>query len=148
MTLTNIELFELAQKMNIKLDDVIMKDNLKDIPLTTNMDLIVNLESSNKGNGTHWIGLIIRKKSAMYFDSFGAIPPKEVISFCKGLRVGYNSYIIQDLKSTECGNYCLGYLRYIQSGKGIIYLRANEFINMFEDNTKLNDKILMKYLSS
>ena len=84
----------------------------------------------------------------MYFDSFGAIPPVEVIRYCKGLKLGYNSYIVQDMNSTECGNYCLAFLEHNQNSKESIFVAANSFINLFEHDTTLNDDILDDYMKS
>ena len=61
----------------------------------------------------------------MCFDSFGAISPVEVIRYCEGLKLGYNSYIVQDMNSTECGNYCLALLEYNQNSKESIFKAAN-----------------------
>ena len=44
---------------------------------------IINLQNSNDGNGTHWYCLYIENKHAMYFDSYGGPPPKEVVKFFK-----------------------------------------------------------------
>ena len=148
MTLTNFDLTTLARRRRIDLDHVVMKDGLKDIKRKKRMSFIVNLQSSKGGNGTHWVALYIENKHACYFDSFGAIPPVEVIKYCKGLKLGYNSYIIQDLKSTECGNYCLAYLEYLQYNNGTLFQDANSFSNLFEHDTTLNDDILDDYMQS
>jgi len=148
MTLTNFELIKLAKRRIIKLENVIMKDELKNMKRKSKLNIIINLQSSKVGNGTHWVCLIIEKNNAMYFDSFGAIPPIEVIKYCKGLKLGYNSYIVQDMNSTECGNYCLAFLEYNQNSKESLFKAANSFVNMFEHDTTLNDDILDDYMQS
>jgi hypothetical protein len=42
---------------------------------------IINLESSTSGSGTHWMSMKISNKQCFYQDSFGVIPPKEIIDF-------------------------------------------------------------------
>ena len=61
---------------------VVMKDELIKIkPISGNY--IINLESSKDGNGTHWMALIIEDFDCIYFDSYGYLPPKEIITYCK-----------------------------------------------------------------
>ena len=105
-------------------------------------------DAATQGDGTHWLVLIIKGNNCLYFDSFGMIPRKEIITFCKGKRLGYSTYIIQDIDSTQCGLYCIALLHFMQSNKGDLYELFNDFINLFVNNTKLNDKILFKYLKS
>ena len=50
--LTNYEIMAYCKKKNIKLDWVDMKDQLDK---TKRSNLIINLESSSAGNGTHWL---------------------------------------------------------------------------------------------
>ena len=73
--------FEIANNYNINVI-IVMKDELKNMkPINTNY--IVNLESSSMGNGTHWMALKIENKDCVYFDSYGMLPPEEIITFCK-----------------------------------------------------------------
>ena len=145
MTLTNFELIKLAKRRKIDLDHVVMKDGLKDIKRKKR----INLQSSSPtAVGTHWVALYIENKQACYFDSFGGIPPTDVIRYCGGLKLGYNSYIIQNIKSTECGNFCLAYLEYLQYNNGTLFQDANSFANLFEHDTTLNDDILDDYMTS
>ena len=60
---------------------------------------------------------------------------------------GYNAYIVQDLNSERCGSYCFTLLHYLKQHKGKLFEVANEFINLFEHDTKKNDKILRKYFN-
>lgn len=143
---TNFDLINICKNNGIPLDCVVMKDQLLSLKRKKNMNIIVNLQSSTKGNGTHWVALIIRNKNAFYFDSYGAIPPVEIIKFCgKNLTLGYNSYIVQDLNSVQCGLFCIALMHYLLLHNNDIYVAANDFINMFENDTKLNDDILFDY---
>jgi hypothetical protein len=44
---------------------------------------IINLQSSDEGSGSHWLNLIVRDKTALYVDPFGAICPTEIIHAVK-----------------------------------------------------------------
>ena len=44
---------------------------------------IINMQSSTQGNGTHWVALYVQKSNAFYFDSFGALPPNDIMTFIK-----------------------------------------------------------------
>ena len=64
------------------------------------------MQSSNIGNGTHWMALKTKYKEFFYFDSYGYSPPEEVISFRKRIKKSYPSYNtkqIQDLSTVTCG---------------------------------------------
>jgi hypothetical protein len=79
--LNNFELEYIAQHYNFPLA-VLMKDELVNHKTKTG-NYIINLESSSQGNGTHWLSAKIDGKNCFYMDSFGIIPPQEVIDFCK-----------------------------------------------------------------
>ena len=115
----------------------------------TNGNYIINLQSSNEG-WTHWTAWIIREKNSFYFDSFGAPPCVEIIRYCKknGTHLYFNNWIIQDLKSSLCGFYCLSLLLFVFENKQrekSLNETYNEFINLFQDNTERNGKILKEY---
>ena len=72
---------------------------------------IINLDDS-QNVGSHWTALQINKNKAIYFDSFGCVPPQNVTDFVKqtNIKLGYNNFIIQDLESEKCGFCCIAYL--------------------------------------
>ena len=72
--LSTSELHKLAKTLNIE----IKKTSRNMIPKEDGM-YIENLDESS-GNGTHWVALLwdINDK-AIYFDSFGLRPPKEIV---------------------------------------------------------------------
>ena len=45
-----------------------------------------------------------------------------------------------------CGLYCLGLIHYVENNSGTLFDLANEFINLFEDDSRKNEKILIQYL--
>ena len=118
-----------------------MKDQLP--TRVRNGNYIINLDSSNggKNKGTHWTALVIHNKDALFFDPFGATPSVEIREFVKrrkGSRVGFNNWVIQDLKSENCGYFCLSFLMNIQSNH--LYTSANDYINEYIDSAKSNYK--------
>jgi hypothetical protein len=150
--LSNFDLERLAEFYNLPLVAVAMKDEL---PATVKDGCyIINLQSSTSGSGTHWLGLFIYKSNAYYFDSFGAPPSVEIIKFVKkrkGCHLYYNNFIIQDLKSGNCGFYALAFLlwcfSYILLSKDMKNM-FSDFVNTFVDDTKENDKILKEFFET
>ena len=102
--ISNYDLEDMAHFYKIDIV-VVMKDELIKIkPISGNY--IINLESSKDGNGTHWMGLKIENFDCVYFDSYGYLPPQEIINFCKRIHnshLAYNTKEIQNLSTTTCG---------------------------------------------
>lgn len=144
MTISNDDIEQICKKSKIKLDYVISKDLLKEIPIRNNLFIIMNMQNSS-GSGTHWVAIVVLSNKLFYFDSFGCIPPIEVLRWKGKYKLGYSNFIIQDLKSTECGLYCIAFLHYIQKNKGDPTNNYNDFINLFEDTSFYNDAILFRY---
>ena len=154
MTISNFELAKLAKKhkINLTLEDIISSDELQHRPLQ-NGPCIINLQDS-RGNGTHWTAFIIHIKQCLYFDSFGAFPDRNVIDYCRKhkLKLAFNTYIIQDLDSTQCGLFCFKLIKYVYTNtinediprefENKLLELANDYINLFVANPKHNDKIL------
>ena len=150
--LSNFDLERLAEFYNLPLVAITMKDEL---PATVKDGyFIINLQSSPAGQGTHWLGLFIHKNNAYYFDSYGAPPSVEIMKFVKkrkGCHMYYNNFIIQDLKSQNCGWYALAFLfwcySYVLFSKDMKNM-FNEFVKSFVDDTKENDKILIEFFET
>lgn len=146
MNLSNYQLETIANKNNITLQEIIYQDEIFNLSKVKNMNIILNLQNSkSSGNGTHWVTLLKRDNNFFYFDSFGSQPPNIIKRYCK-VNLGYNSYICQNLNTEVCGYYCIALIHYIDNHKGDLYDIANEFINIFESNTKFNKDILFKYI--
>ena len=67
---------------------------------------------------------------------------QEYIKRKKGCRFAFNNKIIQDLKSENCGYFCISLLLYLKRHKGDLFDLAEKYTELFDDNTKLNDSIL------
>lgn len=62
--------------------------------------------------GTHWVSYKRKKNQIFYFDSFGLVPPKNLINYWgKNVEVYYNSERIQEFGSFVCGHLCLKFLK-------------------------------------
>jgi len=146
--LTNFDLEDLCEKYDIPLHGVFMKDQL---PKTIkDGNYIINLQSSNggKNTGTHWTALIVSGSNAFFYDSFGASPSVEIRRFVqkrKNCHLGFNNWIVQDIHSENCGRFCLDVLMHVNPKH--LYESANDYLNMFGDDTKNSDKIIMKSFS-
>ena len=94
-----------------------MLDSLKIRSLPAS--LIVNLDSCQQP-GSHWIALIIRKKTLEIFDSFGfnihkwpRVLPSKLFNFLHRFALRRRVFIsrdIQSVTSTLCGFYCIYFL--------------------------------------
>jgi hypothetical protein len=108
----------------------------------------VNLADS-ENSGTHWTALFIKNNIAVYFDSYGLAPPKDIKQFCKSKKLIYNTDTIQSFESTACGYYCILFLYHLNNlNKKYITARQfgyalNKFNSKFNlNNTDENDEIL------
>lgn len=106
---------------------------------------VVNMQSSNEGDkqGTHWICVYVDNSSIIYYDSFGIVPPLEIIDLGKDKKIYYNEKQIQDENSTCCGFFCIAC---ILSNRENTLLDFKRFLNNFDTNTKRNDLILKMLL--
>ena len=149
MSLTNFQIANICQQLRIPLQSICMKDELP--TKKTQGNFIVNLSSSYEGEGTHWVALIVRDKVAYYEDSFGQLPPLEIIDYCKKrckVPLWYNDRVIQSIDSSLCGFYCISVLKFIteQGNRTPLLIAANKYSDMFEDYEDDNATILKRYL--
>ena len=95
--LSNIDLLIISEDLGLdlgildkKYDGVFLRDNIPN----QNWMYIINLDSKI-GPGTHWVSVIIESNRLLYFDSFGLIPPYELINL--RFEYYYNFYNINQL---------------------------------------------------
>ena len=150
--LSNFDLDRLADFYHLPLVAIEMKDELPS--KVKDGCYIINLQSSTCGSGTHWLGLFIYKNNAYFFDSFGGPPPVEIMKFVKkrkGCHMYFNNFIIQDLKSGNCGFYALAFLlwcySYVLFSKDMKNMYS-DFVDAFSDDTTKNDKILKDFFAT
>lgn len=85
-----------------------MRDTLPLKPLK-NEAIVINLDDYY-GDGTHWVAIRKIVGRAVYFDSFGDLPPpKDVLRYLQGTKVFYNYQRFQS-SPVECGHLCLEFL--------------------------------------
>ena len=147
MSLSNFQLETVAKELNIKLDGVFMKNELNFRRTIGNY--IINLDDSGN-QGTHWCVLIVEKKNAFWFDSYGCPPPEQIQTFCKSnnTHLYFNTRVIQDLDSSLCGFYCIAILKYISNSNKDLLESSNDFCNMFDKSeTEVNGYLLKGYLN-
>lgn len=142
-SLSNTDIIYILKEQKIKLNGVFMKDEL---PTKLKRGFyVINLQSSNIGNGTHWTAFYYNPNKSFYFDAFGFPAPIEIEQKLKAYK--YNKKQIQNLKSTSCGFYCIAFIIFMN---GLNYKelenRFETFIDAFSTNTKINDKLLYNYL--
>ena len=144
--LTNMELLDLAQQMNIQLNGVLMKDEAtSNLP---NGNYIFNLQNHNQ-SGTHWVALYKQSKTKYYYcDPFGIPPPETLINLlqCTETQLFYNDTQIQYIDSILCGYFCLLFLYMMQQSNKPTNNIA-QFLQLFYLDTKKNDKELKKIIS-
>lgn len=144
--LSNYDIIELAKAMGINLIGVFPKNTLKNVPIQ-NGGYVINLDDDD-GAGTHWVGFYIQGNDAIYFDSFGQVPPLSVIKYCKNKKFIHSNFIIQNLNQVACGYYQLAFLHYMTNSKlKNSRYKLNKFIKPFDlEDTTQNDNILQQYL--
>jgi hypothetical protein len=124
------------------------KDKINEEMIEPKCYYVVNLESSEDGNGTHWCALYcFDKKLIFWFDPMGFVPPDEIAS---QFNYYYNDVPIQDFDSTSCGYYCIMFIKYTYSCKNFLD-SVDNFIKLFnasdlkKNNIKL-EKLLNKFM--
>lgn len=154
MALSNFEIEEIATKLKLPIVGVFCKDELPspDKPRRQIGSYYVNLQSSKDGDGTHWTMFrIFEDHTAIYFDPFGLPPPQQVVSYLEQFKpIASSNRQIQDVKSQNCGYYCMNcdwYFTY-DAVKGRPTDECfDDYLNVWSYDPKKNDKILKEYFN-
>ena len=139
--LSDKDIKDILKSQKININGVYMKDELPS-KLKSGF-YIINLQSSNIGNGTHWTTLFYNFKQSYYFDAFGFPAPIEVEQKLNAYT--YNDKQIQNLNSTACGYYCVSFILSMNKQKNK-EMGFKKFIDVFSKNSKKNDEILYNFL--
>ena len=158
MSLTDIQIWDLAKRMQVPLVFCGFKTELKNKKLQYNKSYIVNLEDEFdehglKNDGSHYTCFQVNKypngkKLGVYFDSFGQPPPQIVDKFV-GFKLPYNTKDVQSLMNSACGWYCLAFLHYINAYNNRtkdLYTDCEDFTDMFDDLNKSCDHLKNEYI--
>lgn len=79
-----------------------MRDSLPLNPLFHEA-IVINLDDA-VGIGTHWVAIRKIDRRAVYFDSYGNLPPpREVLTYLRNVQVFYNYERFQ-YSPVECGH--------------------------------------------
>jgi hypothetical protein len=150
--LSNFDLDYYAGLFRIPLTAVLSKDLFRSQPAKVG-NYIVNLEDSELG-GSHWTVIMLTKKLALYYDSFGQPPPQEIIRFVKRfnkkIKIIYSIDQLQSTRSVYCGWFCLLFIHWFaikhQKSTNYRYLlnQHNALFNIEE--REANDMILRKLI--
>ena len=157
MALTDIEIKDLARRMDVPLVFCGFKSELADKKLQFNKSYIINMENEfdedgQRNSGSHYTCFQINKypngkKEGLYFDSFGQPPPQAVEEFAG--KLPYCDKDIQSLMNSACGWYCLAFLHFINSSHhrtGHLYTDAGAFTDMFDDLNKSVDHLHNEFI--
>lgn len=155
--ITNFDIDEIGKSLKLNVVGVFSKDQL---PQKRSIgSYYINMEDHDKGNGTHWVfARIFPNGKAIYFDSFGVQTPEQVRDFLKPFSpFACNIRQIQDIKSDNCGRFCILLDNYftnevkIGRGRRSVKKKAipynvdelyDDWLNSWSINTMMNDKIL------
>ena len=135
---TDEELWKLAKKFSIPVNNICFKDKLNDNSPSSG-GYIINLADSTT-HGTHWTALWLDARGCAYFDSFGIAPPLAVEEFCR--RYGCHKILmsqvqIQSIQSGHCGQYCIDFLAFMSRNKHVTMEKRYEiFLSQFHDGSK------------
>lgn len=148
--LSNIDITEICEKLNIPLVGVYTKDLLIGENIKNNSAYIINTLNSGQNTIGHWVCIAIIDTIGIYFDSFGKSMPKEVYEFMRPCSsINYNNTKIQSLNESTCGWYCIGFLYYVFSNKGDILRNAQNYCNLFnKKDKKTNHKVLLNFMKN
>ena len=105
---------------------------------------IVNMQDSNKGQGTHWVLLYdVRPDEVVYFDSMGSVPPRKVAAFMKktGKEILYNPLQLQAMGSIVCGYWVEMIADLLNEGESM-----EQIYDHFSTSSPThNDKLIKRY---
>jgi hypothetical protein len=157
LLLSNINIIAYCKLFKINLHHCMSKDLYDDIIPKVGC-YVINLEDSDAGNGTHWTCLIITKRHAIYFDSFGLPIPESIKNFIhrfSDIPIIYSTDQIQHMDSLFCGWFVIYFMWYITVKNKY---SVNSYRNLNKHNVlynlldrKSNDKIIqrnIKYILS
>jgi len=137
-TLKELSDIQLKKMLGYKINGVFMKNKYP--RKLKNGWYIVNMQSFNVGNGTHWICFNNNEGNIFYFDSYGIEPPLEILKHAKSCY--YNVKKIQDYNSEACGWFCVALILYFFK-----YQNVEGFFKCFSKDTKKNDENLYHLLT-
>jgi hypothetical protein len=151
---TNYDLLDKLNTLKIPINGIYNKDQFLNLNPQQGF-YIINLDDDKDSNGidkegTHWTTLLIENNKAVYFDSFGFPPPRQIDIFLQK----YKPYMIsqkqiQNVETIICGSYVLYFIWFMYKNRKAIFSLKNRFerfLNVFSDEPKKNREILQNKL--
>lgn len=111
--LTNYDILDLAAELKIPhFYGVFMRDTLSKKTRPAIRECWILNHGSSNTNGSHWTALAKNCDTALYFDSFGRLPPPlEVLEYLgDNVKLYYNVKRYQNYGTSICGHLCLRFL--------------------------------------
>jgi hypothetical protein len=151
--LSNFQIMNLAEKMNMPIERICFKNALSEEPLKYNIGYIINSqddkdEETGKDNvGSHWTALYVAKTKdgrvePLYFDSYGIAPAEDIKKFVAPHYLPYLTKDVQSLMADCCGFYALAFIYFVSVShfrSGNLYQDGETFIDLFDDLNKSTD---------
>lgn len=156
--LTNFDIDKLMSssggRRNKKYAGCYTKDQLKELGAPEAKVYIVNIQSSNEGNGTHWTLVSnLNPNRILYVDPLGAVCPDETLAFMKLAKnpktnkrkdVVQSTWDFQDIKASTCGWWSVWISKQLM--RGISFLRICSEIDLF--NTWRNEQLIKRFMQA
>ena len=92
----------------------------------------------NLNGQSHWTCMFKQGDLCLYFDSFGFVPPEEIVRLCPSYY--FSSKQIQDIDHTSCGFYVICFVKYLSVHKDKM-MSYKAFMKLFGKPAH-NDKVL------
>jgi hypothetical protein len=105
---------------------VFMRDELKKMTPKQIECGIFNLNTS-KEPGSHWVCWFKRGNEKLYFDSYGLVPPQELVDYL-GTPILRNTEQLQNFNQTNCGEFCLYVLKRLSNGDEFNNIEADLYL--------------------
>lgn len=107
---------------------------------------VINLDDST-GPGTHFSCYYNdpQGKHIEYFDSYGAVPPKNIEKYLRtsGKKIAWNTSQYQPIDSVLCGFYCIYFIQERAKGNTMF-----EVLSKFDINDpEANDMFIREYFN-
>ena len=143
--LSNIEIYEVLKKARVyNFHGCFSKDTLPRV--LKKGFYIVNAQSHDKGNGTHWCAFYYNyPQYSIWFDPFGFIANQDTQD--RIIPYIFNDKDLQDINATSCGFYCIAFIKFLHD-KRLIYSAFDTFLKMFKNDTIKNELILHQLLKN
>jgi hypothetical protein len=102
----------------------------------------------HKDSTIHWVGLFVKGRTAVYSDSWGNPPSLQVRKFVRNCNILHNSTRFQHAYSNTSGFFALFFLSVMNKHKkdelkGLMV----KYINLYDDDTGRNEKLIKDYYS-